>query len=458
MLTLPLSKQAAMQFELNKEYLDGLKQFIRDEDQAGLLEQITNLHEADIAEVIDELKLEEARFLYRSLDEETAAEVLVELEEDVREKLLDELSSKEIAGHIDNLESDDAADVLGELSEEKKEEVIAHIEDEGQVSHIKDLLTHDEGTAGALMAKEMIAVKENWPVSQCVTEIRKLAEEVDNIYAVYVTDEQDKLLGLVPLHSLLLNPADKKVSELLDPEVVSVTTDTKGEDVSKKMHKYDLVVLPVVDEDKHLVGRITIDDVVDFIKEEAGKDYQLASGISESVESKDNILALTRARLPWLLIGMLGGIVGAEVIGIFDIKENIEMAFFIPLIAAMGGNVGVQSSAIIVQGLANHSLGIETMFSRLLKELGVGLLNGIVCAGIVLGASTFLGYTIQLSLTVSTSLLAVIIFAALFGTFVPLTLDRYKIDPAVATGPFITTMNDVFGLLLYFAIGKVMYF
>jgi magnesium transporter len=257
------------------------------------------------------------------------------------------------------------------------------------------------------------------------------------------------------LRRLLLTETNTPIKEIIKTDIISVNTTENDESIANIMNKYDLVVLPVLDKENKLIGRITIDDVMDVVKEEAEKDYQMASGISEDVESSDTVWELTRARLPWLLIGMIGGLLGAKVIGIFDLSgDNFELAFFIPLIAAMGGNVGVQSAAIVVQGLANDSLKMENLFQKLVKELGVGLLNGIICSVIILGAAFGLGYGMELSFTVSISLLVVIVFSALFGTFVPLALEKYKIDPALATGPFITTINDILGLFIYFRIGQ----
>jgi magnesium transporter len=304
------------------------------------------------------------------------------------------------------------------------------------------------------MAKELIKVNENWNTLQCLREMRKQAEHVKQVHTIYVVDNNDVLLGSMSLRRLLLTETNTPIKEILKTEIISVKATEDDETVANIMNKYDLVVLPVVDDTNRLIGRITIDDVMDVAKEEAEKDYQMASGISEDVEASDSVWALTRARLPWLLIGMIGGLLGAAVIGIFDIRENFELAFFIPLIAAMGGNVGVQSAAIVVQGLANDSLKMDNIFQKLVKELAVGLLNGIICSLIILAAAFGLDYGLELSLTVSISLLAVIVFAALFGTFVPLTLEKYEIDPALATGPFITTVNDVLGLFIYFSIGQ----
>ena len=441
--------------EITAELTEKISEQISKENTAKLQDVISDLHVADIAEILEELSIKDAQFLYQFIAEEKSAEILVELDDDLREDLLADLTAKEIAEEvIDNLETDDAADVIGELSEEKQEEVLSHIEDQEHASDIVDLLSYAEDTAGGLMAKELIKVNENWNTLQCLREMRKQAEHVKQVHTIYVVDNNDVLLGSMSLRRLLLTETNTPIKEILKTEIISVKATEDDETVANIMNKYDLVVLPVVDDTNRLIGRITIDDVMDVAKEEAEKDYQMASGISEDVEASDSVWALTRARLPWLLIGMMGGLLGAAVIGIFDIRENFELAFFIPLIAAMGGNVGVQSAAIVVQGLANDSLKMDNIFQKLVKELAVGLLNGIICSLIILAAAFGLDYGLELSLTVSISLLAVIVFAALFGTFVPLTLEKYEIDPALATGPFITTVNDVLGLFIYFSIGQ----
>ncbi len=445
-----------MSDKITLKFLEDLTALIENNDISKLDKIITELHVADIAEIIEFLPSDYAKHFFSLINnEEESAAVLVELEDDTREGLIQDLSAKKIAEEvIDNLETDDAADVIGELSEDKKEEVLSFIEDIEHASDISDLLSYSEDTAGGLMAKELIKVNKNWNTVRCLKEMRKQADNVKTVYTIYVVDDNDKLLGLMSLRRLLLTEKATSIRDIMFTDIIAVKATEENEDVANIMQKYDLVVLPVVDDSGKLLGRITIDDVMDVAKEEAEKDYQMASGISEDVESSDNLWELTRARLPWLLIGMLGGIVGAKVIGIFDFEIISELAFFIPLIAAMGGNVGIQSAAIVVQGLANDSLKMENIFQRLLKELGVGLLNGIICSLIILAASFGLGYGKELSITVSISLLAVIVFAALFGTFIPLTLKKYKIDPALATGPFITTTNDVLGLFIYFWVGQ----
>ena len=449
-----------MQFELTKEYIDTLKAAIERNAESSLLELVNDLHPADVAEIIDELEADEALVLYKAMDADRASYVLMHLEEDSREKFLALLTPKEIAEQfIDHLDSDDAADMINELPDDQKEKVIAEIEDKQQAQDIVDLLHYEEETAGALMAKELIKVDVNWTVSKAVKEMRKQAEQIEHVYTVYVVDENDVLLGRLQLNKMLLNPIRAKIADIYDPKIRSVNVDEGQEEIANIMEKYDLVALPVVDELGRLLGRITIDDVVDVIKEEAEKDYALASGISGNIESTDSIFVLTRARLPWLLIGLVGGILGARVIELYegDLQLYPEMAFFIPLIAAMGGNVGVQSSAIIVQGLANNSLGLSGIWSKLRKEFGVALLNGMVLSILIFAYNYFFQDPLALAYTVSLALFCVILVAALFGTFVPLLLDKYDIDAALATGPFITTVNDVLGLFIYFLIGHLLY-
>ena len=449
-----------MQFELTKEYLDHLNNAVAAGAEQEILMLIQDLHPADIAEILDEQSLNQAKAFFSFLPKELSSDVIIELDEDTREKFLDALTSQEIASQfIDNMDSDDAADVIGELSDEKRDEVISHIEDIEQASDILKLLNYPEDTAGGLMANELAKVNWNWTIGNCLTELKKQAEELDKIYTVYVVDDDDVLRGRISLRKLLLTPSNNKVKDIYDDDILSVTPDTDDEQVANIMEKYDLVSIPVVDETGRLLGRITIDDVVDVIKEEAERDYQMASGISENVESSDKFWVISRARLPWLLVGLLGGIVSSKIIGIYEnqIQIHPEMAFFIPLIAAMGGNVGVQSSALIVQGLANNSLGLNSVWSKIGKEMAVGILNGIVCSAIIFGYNYFFEETLTLAITVSIALISVIFFAGIFGTLIPLMLNKYKIDPALATGPFITTTNDIFGIFLYFFIGYLMY-
>lgn len=439
--------------------IDEIREAIDERRNEYLLEMLNEMYPADIAELLDELSLEEAKYVYSLVDKEEAAAVLMELEDDVRERFVNSFSTTEIARDlIDNLDSDDAADLINELPDNLRSDVLSKISDRQQAQHIADLLFYPDDTAGGLMAKELIKVNLSWHVVTCIREMRAQASEVEHVYAVYVVDDQNVLLGLLSLTKLLIASPRDKIADLYSPDVISIKAHQQGEEVAQIMNKYDLVVLPVVDELGRLIGRITIDDVVDFIKDEADKDYQLMSGISHDIETSDKIWELTKGRLLWLIVALFGGIIGSRLIANYEdqISINPEMAFFMPLIAAMAGNVGVQSSALIVQALANNTL-TGSVINRLFKELSVGLINGLVCSVLLLAYSLIFTPTFALSMTVSVSLLSVIIFAAVFGSFVPLALHRLKIDPALATGPFITTANDIIGLFIYFMIGRLMY-
>ena len=445
-----------MATEISKEFIGNIEELIEATDDAALLNLLSEEHPADIAEIIDELGLDDATYLFKLLDSEITAEALMEINDDDREKILKNLSAQEIADEIDELDTDDAADIISELPEERVTEVISELEDDEHAKDIVELLRYQEGTAGSIMAKELVKVKETWMVPTCVRKMRFQAQEVRRVHSIYVVDKDDHLIGRLSLKDLLVASAKDKVANIYIPKVDSVHFNDKGEDVARLMQKYDLEAIPVVDDDMVLIGRITIDDIVDLIKEEAEKDYQMAAGITEDIDADDSILNKTKARLPWLILGLVGGLAAASIMGGFDdaLTQFPELFFFTPLIAAMAGNVGVQSSAIIVQGLANDNIR-GSMVNRMLKEIGLSVINGIVLAGLIFVFGFFLDYDINISITISISLIMVIILASLIGTFVPLILDKNGIDPAVATGPFITTSNDIFGIFIFFYIAKV---
>lgn len=445
-----------MQFQLTTDYLEKVVQLIANKDRIALRQLLKDIHFADIAELLEELNSEEATYLIKSLESEITSEALMELDEDDREKILNRLSPIEIAKEIEEMDTDDAADVVAELDDHIQKKVIEKIEDEEHASDIVELLTYEEDTAGALMAKELVKVKETWTVASCVREMRRQAENVTRVHSIYVTDKDDKLKGRLSLKDLLTASTKTHISDVYISKVDYVSVDTKDEEVAKIMQKYDLEAIPVVDQKGVLVGRITIDDIVDFIKEEAEKDYQLAAGISQDVEADDNIYELTKARLPWLVLGLFGGLGSVYILQGFDeaLSSYPILFFFTPLIAAMAGNVGVQSSAIIVQGLANDVVK-GSMFHRLIKEVGLALINGSILGLLVILFGAFVGQDFIVSITIALSMLSVIIIASLIGTFVPIILDRKGIDPAIATGPFITTSNDIFGIFLFFYIAKL---
>ena len=447
-----------MRFELTKDFLENIRLAIQTNDLEWIDKNVLELHYVDIAEILDELQNEEAKFIYFRLEEEVQADVLMELEEEVRDRFIKSLSTKEIAEQLENLDSDDAADILYELSDNEIHEVISQMEDDEAADDIVDLLNYDEDTAGGLMQKEFLHVNVDWTVEYALTEIREQAKDVEKVYTIYVVDDYNKLMGVLSLKSLFFSEPQLIIKELFQSKnIISVKVTEEQEEVMRLFDKYGLVSIPVLDYQNKLVGRITIDDVVDIIREEADRDFQLATGISEKVEDNASVFKITRARLPWLIIGMLGGTLGAKVISSYEGNISLipSLAFFIPMITAMGGNVGVQSSAIVVQSLAKGNQ-FKSIFSKLGKELLVGLLNGLICSSLIFGIGSVFG-TLNLGLVVSISLFVVIIFASVMGTLIPLILDKYDIDPALATGPFITTLNDVLGLFIYFTVAMLIF-
>ncbi len=446
-----------MEFKISKELIQELEQLIQNKNDQQLEVLLNDMHHADIAEILDELDFNEATYIFKVLDSEKTAEILLELEDDLRENILSRLSPKEIAEELDELETNDAADIIAELSQDLKAEVISELLDVEHAKDIVDLLRYDEDTAGGIMHKELVKVNENWNVLTCVKEMRIQAENISRVHSIYVVDDEDRLKGRLSLKDLLTTSSRTPINDVYIRKLNSVKVDTEDVEVARIMQKYDLEAIPVVDELGRLVGRITIDDIVDVIKDEADEDYQLAAGISKDVEADDSILEHTKARLPWLVLALLGGFISVKVLGLFEgaMLEHRNLFFFTPLIAAMAGNAGVQSSAIIVQGLANNSLS-GSLFNRLVKEVALSLLNGLILAAILFIGSHFLlnvNYIIGVIITVA--LMSVIIIASLIGTFVPLLLNKFGIDPALATGPFITTSNDICGILIYFSIAKL---
>ena len=445
-----------MQFKISKELLVQIEQLIQNKNDSELEVLLNDLHHADIAEIFEELAIDEATYIFKVLDSEKTAEILLELEDDLREKILRGLSAKEIAEELDEMDTDDAADIIAELSQSKKEEVISELEDLEHAKDIVELLRYDEDEAGGLMGKELVKVNENWTVLTCIKEMRMQAENVNRVHSIYVVDDENRLKGRLSLKDLLTTSSKTHISEVYIPKVTFVKINTPNVEVARIMQKYDLEAIPVVDEMGRLVGRITIDDIIDVIKEESDKDYQLAAGITQDIEAGDSVFALTKARLPWLLMGMF-----IELIASYVLKGN-ETAFqkystliiFVPLLSATAGNIGVQASAIVVQGLANGSLK-EFSKEYFSKELQVAMISGSTIALFILFYHSVMYQQYQVGLAISLSIIVVILFAATLGTLVPLVLNKNKIDPAIATGPFITTTNDVFGIIIYFAIARL---
>ena len=441
---------------VDEEFIDNIKDYIEHNDADKLKGLLTDLHPADIAELCNDLSTDEARCVYRLLDNETAADVLVEMDEEIRKEFLELLPSETIAKRfVDYMDTDDAVELIRELDEEKQEEILSHIEDIEQAGDIVDLLKYDEDTAGGLMGTEMVLVNENWSMPECLKEMRMQAEDLDEIYYVYVIDDDERLQGIFPLKKMITSPSVSKVKHVMQKDPISVHVDTPIDEVVQVIEKYDLVALPVIDSIGRLMGQITVDDVMDEAREQSERDYQLASGLSQDVETDDNVIRQTTARLPWLLIGMIGGIGNSLILGNFDatFAAHPEMALYIPLIGGTGGNVGTQSSALVVQGLANSSLDAQNTFKQIGKECVVALINATIISLLVY-TYNFIRFGARSTVTysVSISLFAVVMFASIFGTLVPMTLEKLKIDPAIATGPFIAITNDIIGMMLYMGI------
>jgi magnesium transporter len=447
-----------MSFEHGKENIEIIRNHIQDGNGSALGALLNEVHHADIAEIFDDLNFEEAKFLLQSIDEVLAADTLMEVDEDLRDRMLKSSTDQEIANQINSLDSDDAADLIGDLSDQRQADIISNMEDIEHASEIVDLLNYDEDSAGGLMQKEYIKANVTWPVNRTVVELRKQAEDVERVFTIYVVDQNEHLLGVLSLKRLLFAQPNTKIEDLyMSKNIISVKTSDDKESVAQIMQKYDLVTVPVVDLVGKLVGRITIDDVVDVIREEAEKDYQMASGLSENVDADSSIWKTMRARLPWLILGLLGGLGSVFIMEGFEeaLTKYKQLFFFTPLIAAMAGNVGVQSSGIIVQGLANKSIQSGGLWKRLGKEIGTSFLNGIALAILVILFGIALDYDMNFYLTIASSLIIVILIAAVIGTSIPLILNKWGIDPALATGPFITTSNDIFGIFIFFYLAKV---
>lgn len=443
-------------FKLTDEFLQHIETLISNQKDADIQLLLEEIHYADIAEIVNELNTDEATYIIKLLESDKTSDILTELDENVRESILGNLSTKEIADELNELDTDDAADIVAELPQNIVQEVISELEDREHAKDIVDLLRYDEYSAGGLMAKELVKVNVNWNVLTCVKEMRAQAENVTRVHSIYVVDDEEKLKGRLSLKDLLTTSTKTHIKDVYIPKVDSVSVNEKPEEIAKIMSRYDLEAIPVVDEIGRLVGRITIDDIVDVIKEEADKDYQMAAGISQDVEADDSILDLTKARLPWLILGLFGGVGSATIMGTFEgvINGHISLLLFTPLIAAMAGNVGVQSSAIVVQGIANDDLK-GSMVNRLIKEILLSALNGTILAIILFCFAWLMEGDVKMAFAISISLIAVIIVAGIIGTFVPIFLHKRGIDPAIATGPFITTSNDIFGIIIYFSIAKM---
>ena len=458
-----------MKFSLTNEFKENLKIAIDTKDIKFIKLSFEGISPADISELLYEFDSTQSKYVLDNIDKETASKIITELDEDTRQSFLTHFDSSEISKYLEIIDSDDGADILSELTLEVRSEVILSIKDKEKAKNLKDLLQYDDDVAGGLMAKEYVKCNINWKISQCINLIKKQAEKVSKIYSVYVTDDQGKLLGMVSLKDIIVAGDNSRIKDIYDDYVISVYSNMNEEDVAIIMQKYDLDALPVINKRGKLIGRITIDDVVDVIKEIAEEERQIMSGITSDVEEDDSIWKLSNARLPWLVIGIFGGLFGAFFLGSFEnnyfegSELFISLSFFIPLIMATAGNVGIQSSSIVIQSLSNPSAFENSVTNRLFKVLFVSILNGIVLAFIVYFGLLIFDYINFLNLEiysktaqiVSISLFSIVLVSSILGTITPIILNRLKFNPALASGPFITTTNDLIALAIYFLVAII---
>ena len=446
-------------FELSKEYLERLQSGIAAEDTAYILDSLAGVNVADIAAILDELETEESIYVLRLMESQLASDILIELYDNTLEKVLQEVEIKEIASWIQLMDSDDGADIISFFSDKEREEIISEIDDRIKLEQILELLRYEEDTAGGIMAKEFIRANKNWNVVQTINEIRRQAENVEKFYSIYVVNNKQQLLGRVSLKKIILSASETTIESIMEDEVISVPVDMDQEEVASLMRKYDLESVPVVNAKNKLVGRITVDDILDVVQEEAEEDIQAMAGVSADIEESDSVFTISKARLPWLLIGVIGGLMGAKLIGFFEggLSKYLALASFIPLVAATGGNVGIQASSLIVQSLASKSAFDDTPWQRFFKGFLVALLNGFVLGVFVFLVVAYLyGFEPVFGITVGVALFCVVLLSSFMGTVTPLVLHHYGINPAIASGPFITTTNDLLGLAVYFGVAMLL--
>ncbi len=446
------------QFEITREFIETIEKAVEANDRDFILSEIKDLHAVDINSILEELETDEAKYIFDILEVDVQAEIISELDPDIRVRFLKNFTAENVASFLEYAESDDAADILNEQEVEFRDEVLDNIEDQEVAANILELVHYEESSAGSLMAKEFVKANVRWSVVQCIEEIRRQALKVDKLYSIYVVDDKNKLMGRVSLKKILLSSDEVRIGDIYEEDVHYIEAYESTEKVTQIMSKYDLDALPVVNLQQKLLGRITIDDVIDVITEQAEAERQMMTGISNSRSGLETFVGSVTSRLPWLLIGMIGGLLGANLIGFFeaDLIAVPAMAFFIPLITATGGNVGIQSSSVVVQGLANKSAFEDSWVTKAFKSFLVALANGLVISLIVFAFNFFFAPDLHLAVVISLALYSVVVLASLTGTLTPLILDKFGINPAMASGPFITTSNDILGITVYFLVARML--
>jgi len=436
---------------VDAELVKDLSELIQSRAFASIKNIFQDLHASDISELLSHLDQDERKYGFSLLETEIASDVILELDEEDREEIIESMEPHEIGDIVDEMESDDAADLVGELDDEVAEEVLKELDEEDSLE-VQELLRYDEESAGGIMGLEYTAVIEDDSVQTTIEEIRKTSEEAGSIFYVFVTDRLGVLKGIISVDKLIIAQPDTLISDIMDRDVVYVETDEDQEAVAMMFKKYDVVAMPVVTKStKKLVGRITIDDIVDIIEEEASEDAALVAGSIDEDVTGTSVFKIVRARVPWLITGLVGEILVALTLSQFEksIAEILALTFFIPIMTAMGGNSAIQSSSIVIRGLATGKITLLDMGEQLLKELRVALINGLLLSSILFVITFFWLGDIKICIVIGTSLFFVIFLATFNGALFPLLLRKLNFDPALATGPFVTTTNDALGIIVY---------
>ncbi len=430
--------------------IDEVEGLIEQEKFDALKKLVEEMRPADVADLIEHLGADERIIIFQLLEPEDAGDVLVEIESPIQERILRNLDNKAISNIVAEMDSDDAADLVGDLPADRAKEVIDAVDDHIS-EELEKLLPFPEDTAGGIMALEFLAVKSDVTVGDAIKTIREKGRDIENLYFIWVTDDFQRLVGVISLKDLIVEPEDRKVSDIMNPDVISVGVDTDQEEVANLVRRYDLVNIPVVDDYFRLVGRITHDDIMDVIEEENDEDMSLMAGVIDQEITEESTIKISRARLPWLIAALFGGVLAAVIINQFKatLEMMIALSFFFPVVMAMGGNTGTQAATIVVRGLATGDIGLVNIGKRLWMELRVALINGIICGGILGLIVGFWVKDYRLGLIVNAALFLIIVISGLIGTAVPLALKRLNVDPALAAGPFVTTSNDILSLLIY---------
>lgn len=437
--------------------LDILKDLIKRNREFDIIDLFSDMHAADIADLIDELDEETRLHLFSLLDVDKASDVILELSDTSREQLIEDLSNEQLTDIIEEMDSDDRADIIAELSDDQAKAVLDSIEPE-ESQEVKELLKYGEDTAGGIMQSELVSVKKEATINDAFQAVADAQEDIENIHNIFVVDDDNKLVGTVPLQRIITTKRFTPIMQVIDEDIESVPYDMDQEDVARLFKKYDLVSIGVVDEQKRLLGRITIDDVVDAIQEETSEDMYRIAGLGEDDTIFHNTTESVKKRLPWLLLNLITALTSVIVIGFFEdtIKIMVALVFFMPVVAGLGGNSGGQTLALIIRGMALGEVTFENAKKALLRQIAVGIANG-VAVGFVIGIIAYFWKGIPiLGLILGLAMITSIFAGTMAGVLIPLALKRLKLDPALGSNILLTAFTDAFGFFAYLTLATIL--